>query len=581
MTLREAYASSPTPQLPDLVADSPNEISLSVSEETPTKGHMEPELLLRFNGYVHNKGPGAVDFRGERSAPSNPSEPASPPMEVFQRIYEYPSTEGPPPTAETTPHKDEPSSGVMEYVTADGHEHWHLQHVARYSLWNAAETIEVAPAQKVGFCLEDSEHIEPERGPPEQIYKDYGEHPREFCRYRQPEATEVFEGISEGWRDAYTSNLAFQWVNVSNVEPGEYRLRAEADPEHFIQEAPGPKQPAYAGQATVVPGFDATAQSDLVETNHPLTVHLSSKKWEGPEYDERPSNSPTYEVMTAPAHGTLGPIVGNQVQYTPAAGYSGPDSFSFAARDSKSAFPRSPAVAGVSVDVGEHKPSVAIEGAPTSMIAGTSISLSASVGDDTDEVKWSSSFPTIAASGPTTATYTAPSTPPPGGFVTVTAESPHSGRDQKTIQITPYVTPPASPQVPPATAPTPAPTTGKSGDTNTLALSTPTAMLIGRKLYLTATAEQAGRLRLTAILRRRKLGSCVSEVKRRQAFTCTTRLPRGVSANARIGVWATLRVGYRLIQTVRRPAPVPSQMKAMAVASWRGVQAAWRYLCGG
>ena len=545
MTLREAYASTPTPQLPDLVADSPNEISLSVSEETPTKGHMEPELLLRFNGYVHNKGPGAVDFRGERSAPPNPSEPASPPMGVFQRIYEYPSTEGPPPTAETTPHKDEPSSGIMEYVTADGHEHWHLQHVARYSLWNATETIEVAPAQKVGFCLEDSEHVEPERGPPEQVYKDYGEHPREFCRYRQPEATEVFEGISEGWRDSYTSNLAFQWVDVSNVEPGEYRLRAEADPEHFIQEAPGPKPPAYAGQATVVPGFDAAAQSDFVETDHPLTVHLSSKKWEGPEYDERPSNSPTYEVVTAPAHGTLGPIVGNQVQYTPAADYNGPDSFSFAARDPKSPFPHSPAVASVSLDVGEYKPSVAIEGAPTSMIAGTSISLSASVGDDTDEVKWSSSFPTIAASGATTATYTAPSTPPPGGFVTVTAESPHSGRDQKTIQITPYVALPPNPQVPPATAPTPHHDGKARGHEHCRAVDTDSHADRAQAVH-----HRHGRAARQAALdsdpARTQARELCDRVKRRQAFTCTTRLPRGVSAKARIGVWATLKVGQPL-----------------------------------
>jgi hypothetical protein len=566
-TLRDAHASSPTRLLPDVVADSPDNISLAVSEETPTDEHMAPELLLRFNGYVHNIGPGALDFRGSRGTP-DPKELASPPMNVFQRVYNSDGT-----------YSEEPSTAQMIYVNADGHHHWHLQHVAFYSLWNANKSAEVAPAQKVGFCLEDSQRME-ETGPEKAVYSDEEDAPfgsREFCRQYQPEATDVYEGISEGWRDEYTSNLAFQWVDVSNVEPGEYWLRAEADPEHFIQEAPGPKPPAYAEQATVVPGFDATAQADDVDTDHPLTVQLTSKKWEGPEYDEQPSNNPVYEIVTPPAHGTLGPIEGNQVQYTPTAGYSGPDSFTFAARDPHSAFPQSPAVASVTLDVGDHPPSVAIEGAPTSMIAGTSVSLSAVVQNDTGEVKWSSSFPTLAPTGSETATYTAPETPPPGGFVTVTAESPNGGRDRRTIEIRPYVAPTPKPEVPPPTAPTP----GKSAGTSVGPLSKPTAMLIGRKLYMTATAERAGRLRLTAIVHGRRVGSCSSQVRRRQALTCTTTLPKSVSTKAPIAVWATLRVGNRLIQTVRHPARVPTAMKAMAAASWLGIQAAWRYLCGG
>jgi hypothetical protein len=213
------------------------------------------------------------------------------------------------------------------------------------------------------------------------------------------------------------------------------------------------------------------------------------------------------------------------------------------------------------------------------MTAGTSVSLSALVSNDTGEVKWSSSFPAIVPTSPETATYTAPATPPPGGFVTVTAESPEGGRDQRTIEIRPYVAPQAKPEVPPQTiTPTPG---GPHASTSVGALSSPTAMLIGRKLYMTATTEQDGRLRLTAVVHGRRLGSCVAKVRRRQALTCTTTLPKDVSTKAPIGVWATLRVGNRLVQTVRGPARVPSEMKAMAAASWRGIQAAWHYLCGG
>ena len=233
VALREARASSPTstPQLPDLVVDEPDYVSLSVSETSPTGQPAEAKLLLRFNGYLHNKGPGALDFRGSREAPPNPSEPAVPKMNVFQRIYEYPT--GPPPSGEV-PHTDEERpSARMEYVNADGHHHWHLQHIAFYSLWNSAESAEVAPAQKVGFCLEDSEHRELAIGPAEAVYSDTVPPYRHFCEELKPEATSLFEGISAGWRDLYERQLAFQWVDVSDVLPGEYRLRAEADPEHL------------------------------------------------------------------------------------------------------------------------------------------------------------------------------------------------------------------------------------------------------------------------------------------------------------------------------------------------------------
>src|SRR5579859_5510149 len=50
---------------PNLVADPPEFQKLE-----PSSKEGENELLLRFTGYVHNKGPGAVDFRGRRNPPN-------------------------------------------------------------------------------------------------------------------------------------------------------------------------------------------------------------------------------------------------------------------------------------------------------------------------------------------------------------------------------------------------------------------------------------------------------------------------------------------------------------------------------
>src|SRR5437660_12111336 len=58
---RGASAAGGTPLLPNLVADPPDNTSLATDSSTGTT-----RLLLRFNGYVHNVGPGALDFRASR-----------------------------------------------------------------------------------------------------------------------------------------------------------------------------------------------------------------------------------------------------------------------------------------------------------------------------------------------------------------------------------------------------------------------------------------------------------------------------------------------------------------------------------
>ncbi len=313
--------------LPNIVADPPTNVTLETSTtEGGLKTSGEPKLLLRFNGYIHNVGPGALDFRGSRSSPSEP-------MKAFQRLY----------TAGGS-FKEEPSSAELIYVTADGHEHWHLQRAAKYSLWNAEKTAEVTPAMKVGFCLDDSEHVETGIGPKEAVYSDSTG--REFCRQHQPEATSLFEGVSAGWRDLYSSNLAFQWVEASNVLPGEYWLREDVNPTGVIKEAGGANAPAYASKATIIPGFNALAEATGTRTGEAKALALTSRAWND-------SATPKYTIASQPSHGTLSAVSKNQVTYTPAPGYVGPDSFTYSAADPNSPFPTHPALATVSIEVSE------------------------------------------------------------------------------------------------------------------------------------------------------------------------------------------------------------------------------------
>ncbi len=441
VALRDASASGPT-LLPNLVADPPDNISLATDSSTGVN-----RLLLRFNGYVHNTGPGALDFRGSREKPNvskateeeveharekeqslpqkTEEELAVPPMKVFQRLFT--TNVGEEETNIERAHKDEASSGEMIYVSADGHHHWHLQRVAKYSLWNGAKTAEVDPAQKVGFCLEDSQHVETGIGPKTAVYADNIAPFRDFCQQYRPNATGLFEGISPGWRDVYSSSLAFQWVDVSNVLPGEYWLREEVDPLAVIKEAGGGEKVKFATAATIILGFDALAQSATTQAGTPKTLTLSSKAW-------KDSATPKYAIASQPQHGKLGAVVNNQVTYTPEAGYTGTDSFTFSAADPNSQFPQSPAVATVSLEVVEGSaPSVTIEGAPASLVAGSSVQLSAHVVNDSPTVTWTASAGSITTGG----LYTAPSEPPAGGKVTVTATSSKGAQDQRTIEITP------------------------------------------------------------------------------------------------------------------------------------------------
>ena len=604
--------------LPNLVADPPD----NISEETSTtdgdlSGPVEAKLLLRFNGYIHNDGTGALDVQGERAAPtistaaaaevnrrekelieSNEAEErgeegkepqafsetterelAAPSMNVSQRLFS--TNEGIPKSnpqeskesfekfskeneeyINTRPHEDLASSAEMLYVNADGHHHWHLQHVAKYSLWNATKTAEVAPAEKVGFCLEDSEHIEYEKEkengeheptPKEPVYSDGSAPYRDFCQRYLPNATGVYEGVSPGWRDAYTSNLGFQWVDVSNVLPGEYWLREEVNPDKVIKEEEVGSKVAYAEHSTIVPGFDALPQAVSTGFGEPVTITPASTRW---EHGGEPNNAlgePDYTIVSPPQHGKLEPIGGTgQEIYIPAEGYSGPDSFTFSASDPNSEFPRSPAIATVSIEVGAAQaPSVAISGAPAAMLVGTSVQLSALVANDGPGVTWSASAGSITPGG----LYTAPSEPPAGGVAAITARSSKGATASVAIAIQPA---PAAKSLPAAESGTP-----PKSSTHPPAIYRPQAMLIGRKLIMTTRASKTGRIRLSAYLGHRLLGTCAARTLAGRSFTCQVTLGKRIRLDARIAVLASLRIGHKVMQSLRPAAPVPEMKMKM------------------
>ena len=255
-------------------------------------------------------------------------------------------------------------------------------------------------------------------------------------------------GVSAGWRDLYHRDLSYQWVYVSETQPGNYWVAAEIDTNNVVQEANEANNTrTFAAGQTAVPGYLAQAvNAGTLPFGQASTVTLASQTFGSP-------GARRFRIRSLPAHGTLkdgattlavGSVVtGPGITYTPAAGYSGPDAFDFSALSSTSAFPRNPATATVSLTVGDAPvgTQVQISGAPTSMNMGTSVQLTATVTNGTGGVTWSvngvnggnATVGTITAAG----LYQAPAAVPSPAAVTIraTSVSTPTAFDQKSITI--------------------------------------------------------------------------------------------------------------------------------------------------
>src|SRR5207248_591044 len=131
-------------------------------------------------------------------------------------------------------------------------------------------------------------------------------------------------------------------------------------PTGVIKEAGGANTPAYATSPTIIPGFNAQAQAIGTQRDEARAITLTSRAWND-------SATAKYTVVSAPQHGSLkAGSSSNQQIYTPAAGYTGPDSFTFSASDPSSPFPHNPSVATVSIEVGAATGKTLLAGDATS-----------------------------------------------------------------------------------------------------------------------------------------------------------------------------------------------------------------------
>ena len=102
---------------------------------------------------------------------------------------------------------------IFQFDTCHGH--YHFEAYASYRLVDANGT-PVGFGHKQSFCLQDGFRVSGSQG----------------ARY-----TCDNQGISAGWADTYASTLDCQWVDVTNVAPGNYFLEVVVNPEQRLLES--------------------------------------------------------------------------------------------------------------------------------------------------------------------------------------------------------------------------------------------------------------------------------------------------------------------------------------------------------
>jgi len=179
-------------------------------DTTTMPGHR----LLRYTATMVNVGPGALEVRGSRASTSGS-------MAVVQRIYNDDGT-----------FSDVSKPISMQYA-GDGHFHWHSLNMEGGRLVRLDNT-KVGALAKHGFCFFDNVAFQltlPE-APASPVYTSSNS-----CAMDNPDALTVMMGLSIGWGDMYSASTNLQWIDITGLPNGTYRLSATADPRHLVSEA--------------------------------------------------------------------------------------------------------------------------------------------------------------------------------------------------------------------------------------------------------------------------------------------------------------------------------------------------------
>ena len=171
--------------------------------------------LLRYTATVVNIGGGRFQVEGARASSREPE------MSVVQRIFDDAGGS----TVRAT--------AARMYFSGDGHNHWHVRDLEESSLDRLDNGVKVGSGAKHGFCFYDhvAFRLALAGAPSSAFYT--------TCGTTSTVLSQTM-GLSVGWGDAYYYWLVDQWVDVTDVAAGRYRLSTTADPQNWFAESDDP-----------------------------------------------------------------------------------------------------------------------------------------------------------------------------------------------------------------------------------------------------------------------------------------------------------------------------------------------------
>jgi hypothetical protein len=176
--------------------------------DTLSNGHK----VLRYTTVITNTGVGAFEVHGHRSSTSATQ------MSVVQKIYN-----------DAGGSRQVATSATM-YFAGDGHTHWHVRDLESAELIRLDNGSKAGTSAKHGFCFYDNRayRLSLPGAPQSAVYT------RPGCG--EQSSLDVTMGLSVGWGDVYYYTLPDQYIDITGLAAGRYRLQATADPANWFLE---------------------------------------------------------------------------------------------------------------------------------------------------------------------------------------------------------------------------------------------------------------------------------------------------------------------------------------------------------
>ena len=123
------------------------------------------------------------------------------------------------------------------FWSGDGHNHWHVNNLQSSRIDRLPEPSQspLRTGAEQGFCFYDTHafNLSLPRAPGSAVYRTCGTSPSQLT---------ITTGLSVGWSDVYPWSIAFQWIDITGLPSGRYRLTVIADPSGWFEELGGAQQ---------------------------------------------------------------------------------------------------------------------------------------------------------------------------------------------------------------------------------------------------------------------------------------------------------------------------------------------------